>query len=296
MSRRRSNFSENVKFRVGQESQPRNQPPSQCLDGFPIEIYMLKVMRLEESFDVGNSHDDEPPTTSYKQISLHRKSVWLPKHEVLLQDNGDRLSSSLCDFDIPVENHDPVLQEIASVAGSAGTSRMPIVVILLRMVKIVIEEIIDDDDENSNEDKEEVIEEIDDDDDEDSNEEEELDSVILDSMETYEPIPATKCSIKALEKVRFQQGLNLVQECVICMEEFHTGSEVTRMPCSHVYHGDCIVRWLKTSHICPLCRYPMPHDGLWSPSISDYVFMCIILSLVLYVWVRALAKLPKYYF
>ena len=175
MSRRRSNFSENVKFRVWQESQPRNQPPSQCLDGFPIEIYMLKVMRLEESLDVGNSHDDEPPTTSYKQISLHRKSVWLPKHEVLLQDNGDRLSSSLCDFDIPVENHDPVLQEIASVAGSAGTSRMPNVVILLRMVKLVIEEIIDDDDDddedsNGEEEDEEVIEEIDDDDDDDSNE------------------------------------------------------------------------------------------------------------------------------
>ena len=292
MSRRRSNFSENVKFRVWQESQPRNQPPSQCLDGFPIEIYMLKVMRLEESLDVGNSHDDEPPTTSYEQISLHRKSVWLPKHEVLLQDNGDRLSSSLCDFDIPVENHDPVLQEIASVAGSAVTSRMPNVVILLRMVKLVIEEIIDDDDDdddgedsNGEEEDEEVIEEIDDDDDEDSNVEEELDSVILDSMETYEPIPATKCSIKALEKVRFQQGLNSIQECVICMEEFHTGSEVTRMPCSHIYHGDCIVRWLETSHICPLCRYPMPHDHLWSPSISDYVFMCINLSLVLYIYV-----------
>ncbi|KAK9996080.1 hypothetical protein SO802_020766 [Lithocarpus litseifolius] len=278
MSRRRSYFSENVKFRVWQESQPRNQPPSQCLDGFPTEIYMLKVMRLEESLDVGNSHDDEPPSTSYEQISLHRKSVWLAKHEVLLQDNGDRLSSSLCDFDIPVENHDPVLQEIASVAGSAGTSRMPIVVILLRMVKLVIEEIIDDDD------------------DEDSNEEEELDSVILDSMETYEPIPATKCSIKALEKVRFQQGLNSVQECIICMEEFHTGSEVNRMPCSHIYHGDCIVRWLETSHICPLCRYPMPHDDPRSPSISDNVFMCINLSLVLYICVRALAKLLKYYF
>ena len=183
-----------------------------------------------------------------------------------------------------------MLQEIASVAGSAGTSRMPIVVILLRMVKLVIEEIIDDDDDddedsNGEEEDEEVIEEIDDDDDDDSNEEEELDSVILDSMETYEPIPATKCSIKALEKVRFQQGLNSIQECVICMEEFHTGSEVTRMPCSHIYHGDCIVRWLETSHICPLCRYPMPHDDLWSPSISDYVFICINLSLVLYIYV-----------
>nr|POE68312.1 hypothetical protein CFP56_34332 [Quercus suber] len=119
-----------------------------------------QVMRLEESLYVGNSHDNEPTTTSYEQISLHRKSVWLPKHEVLLQGNGDRLSSSLCDFDIPVENHDPVLQEIASVAGSAGTSRMPIVVILLRMVKLVMEEIIDDDDEDEDSNEEEEDEEV----------------------------------------------------------------------------------------------------------------------------------------
>ena len=78
MSRRRSNFSENVKFRVWQESQPRNQPPSQCLDGFPIEIYMLKVMRLEESLDVGNSHDDEPP------VEVGRVWLELPSSIILL--------------------------------------------------------------------------------------------------------------------------------------------------------------------------------------------------------------------
>ena len=90
-----------------------------------------------------------------------------------------------------------------------------------------------------------------------------LDTVILDSMETFEtrPIPATKSSVEALEKVRLQPESASVSvgECIICLQEFETGSEVTRMPCSHVYHGDCIVKWLETSHHCPLCRYTMPH-------------------------------------
>ncbi|KAK7851329.1 e3 ubiquitin-protein ligase mpsr1 [Quercus suber] len=33
------------------------------------------------------------------------------------------------------------------------------------------------------------------------------------------------------------------------------------MPRSHVYHGKCIAKWLRTSHFCPLCRYPMPNNA-----------------------------------
>ncbi|GMY15666.1 tRNase Z TRZ1-like isoform X2 [Fagus crenata] len=65
-----------------------------------------------------------------------------------------------------------------------------------------------------------------------------LDTVI------WKGIPATKSSIQALEKVRLQP--DSVGDCIICLQEFEIDSEVTRMPCSHVYHGDCIVKWLET--------------------------------------------------
>lgn len=68
--------------------------------------------------------------------------------------------------------------------------------------------------------------------------------------------PAEKSAIEALEKVRVsdisvkKQGL-----CAICFGEVFVGSELTRLPCSHMFHGDCIVRWLHESTFCPLCRY-----------------------------------------
>ncbi|KAL0436915.1 UNVERIFIED_CONTAM: RING finger protein 11 [Sesamum radiatum] len=48
--------------------------------------------------------------------------------------------------------------------------------------------------------------------------------------------------------------------CSICLEEILNGKRVTRLPCLHVFHGDCVVRWLRGSHVCPLCRYPLPTD------------------------------------
>ncbi|KAI9168996.1 hypothetical protein LWI28_005145 [Acer negundo] len=48
------------------------------------------------------------------------------------------------------------------------------------------------------------------------------------------------------------------ENCSICLEEMEAGSYGTSMPCSHMFHGGCIVKWLKQSHYCPVCRYEMP--------------------------------------
>ncbi|KAJ6741010.1 E3 UBIQUITIN-PROTEIN LIGASE PRAJA [Salix purpurea] len=71
------------------------------------------------------------------------------------------------------------------------------------------------------------------------------------------PFPATKSSIDALERVVFDVSAP-ASDCAVCLEEISAGKEVILMPCSHVYHSDCIVQWLQTSHFCPLCRYHMP--------------------------------------
>ncbi|GFP94487.1 E3 ubiquitin-protein ligase ring1-like [Phtheirospermum japonicum] len=46
--------------------------------------------------------------------------------------------------------------------------------------------------------------------------------------------------------------------CSICLEEIVRGGEGLFMPCCHVFHEDCIKKWLRTSHYCPVCRFEMP--------------------------------------
>lgn len=85
---------------------------------------------------------------------------------------------------------------------------------------------------------------------------------------------ASKSSVEALKRVKWDddeegniqlkkrrklvEGLSSRKECVVCLEEFLDGDEVAYMPCGHFYHYGCIVKWLETSHFCPLCRYHMP--------------------------------------
>ncbi|EXB93459.1 E3 ubiquitin-protein ligase hrd-1 [Morus notabilis] len=46
--------------------------------------------------------------------------------------------------------------------------------------------------------------------------------------------------------------------CLVCFEDFMVGYEATRLPCSHIYHGNCIQKWFRKSKFCPLCRFEMP--------------------------------------
>ncbi|KAI5352607.1 PREDICTED: E3 [Prunus dulcis] len=50
------------------------------------------------------------------------------------------------------------------------------------------------------------------------------------------------------------------ESCSVCMDEFEGGTTVACLPCSHVFHGECIVNWLRQSHYCPVCRFEVPTD------------------------------------
>ncbi|KAL1914482.1 uncharacterized protein VTP21DRAFT_8865 [Calcarisporiella thermophila] len=44
-------------------------------------------------------------------------------------------------------------------------------------------------------------------------------------------------------------------ECPVCQEVYTEGEKVLKLPCEHVYHGECIREWLKINNTCPICRY-----------------------------------------
>ncbi|UVC54692.1 RING-type E3 ubiquitin transferase [Theileria orientalis] len=43
--------------------------------------------------------------------------------------------------------------------------------------------------------------------------------------------------------------------CSVCLEEYHEGVEIKRLPCTHFYHKNCIDLWLNKSTICPICKF-----------------------------------------
>ncbi|XP_067933277.1 E3 ubiquitin-protein ligase Arkadia-like [Watersipora subatra] len=43
-------------------------------------------------------------------------------------------------------------------------------------------------------------------------------------------------------------------KCTICISEYNTGEHVRRLPCLHLFHRDCIDRWLNSNKRCPMCR------------------------------------------
>ncbi|MBA0874263.1 hypothetical protein Goshw_014259 [Gossypium schwendimanii] len=66
-------------------------------------------------------------------------------------------------------------------------------------------------------------------------------------------VPAKESLVKEmLERVRVEARDE--EDCMICLEVLEVGFDASRMPCSHAFHGDCIEKWLKQSHYCPICR------------------------------------------
>ncbi|PON92875.1 43kDa postsynaptic protein [Trema orientale] len=70
--------------------------------------------------------------------------------------------------------------------------------------------------------------------------------------------PAAKASVEALEKFTCVCSSDVVMTCTVCMDEVSSGTQLTRMPCCHVFHEDCTVKWLETRHTCPVCRFELP--------------------------------------
>uniref|UniRef100_K3X027 RING-type E3 ubiquitin transferase n=1 Tax=Globisporangium ultimum (strain ATCC 200006 / CBS 805.95 / DAOM BR144) TaxID=431595 RepID=K3X027_GLOUD len=48
------------------------------------------------------------------------------------------------------------------------------------------------------------------------------------------------------------------RECVICQVDMAIGMKVTRMPCQHLFHTECLHEWLKIGNSCPICRVEIP--------------------------------------
>ena len=67
-----------------------------------------------------------------------------------------------------------------------------------------------------------------------------------DNKEVY-----TELSCKSCEK---EEAGN---KCVICLNNFNIGDNISTLKCKHTFHYDCLFDWIKLKPECPLCRTKM---------------------------------------
>jgi hypothetical protein len=51
-----------------------------------------------------------------------------------------------------------------------------------------------------------------------------------------------------------QTVLILAQVCCICLTKYGDDDELRELPCNHLFHVQCVDKWLKINAVCPLCK------------------------------------------
>jgi len=94
--------------------------------------------------------------------------------------------------------------------------------------------------------------------------------------------------VKKWQAVAFWSWNISVDTCAICRNslwepsiEYQAGNEtdagltICYGECGHVFHLDCITRWLKTRNYCPLCQREWETAKVEKISRHRYIFFCI---------------------
>ncbi|ERM95142.1 E3 ubiquitin-protein ligase RNF6 [Amborella trichopoda] len=67
--------------------------------------------------------------------------------------------------------------------------------------------------------------------------------------------PAARSAVQSLARPDIEAQEEVV--CTVCMCNISAGDGRV-LPCSHIYHADCIFRWLELRNSCPICRFQLP--------------------------------------
>eukprot|EP00922_Rhytidocystis_sp_ex-Travisia-forbesii_P006843 GHVS01009993.1.p1 GENE.GHVS01009993.1~~GHVS01009993.1.p1 ORF type:complete len:686 (+),score=182.42 GHVS01009993.1:294-2351(+) len=56
--------------------------------------------------------------------------------------------------------------------------------------------------------------------------------------------------------------------CGICMDTYNIGDRQRRLECLHVFHSECVDKWLKLKGRCPVCKFDCKQGSLLQPQQS----------------------------
>ncbi|KAL7728348.1 hypothetical protein ACLKA6_007443 [Drosophila palustris] len=91
-----------------------------------------------------------------------------------------------------------------------------------------------------------------------------LDTIVtqmLNQMETSGPPPLSSQRINEIPNVKISaEEVERKIQCSVCWDDFKLDETVRKLPCSHLYHENCIVPWLNLHSTCPICRKSLASD------------------------------------
>lgn len=77
---------------------------------------------------------------------------------------------------------------------------------------------------------------------------------------TARPVTTTQAAIDATLPVvpwsdETKQRVRCTERCLVCLDDFVPKQSVRVLKCCHVFHKECVDRWLcETHNSCPVCR------------------------------------------
>lgn len=67
---------------------------------------------------------------------------------------------------------------------------------------------------------------------------------------------------KLTEVFFFKRIINNIfkDDCAICYESLKGSNEdkIYKTPCTHIFHAECLKKWVRSKLECPLCRAKLP--------------------------------------
>ncbi|CAI9755633.1 unnamed protein product [Fraxinus pennsylvanica] len=64
------------------------------------------------------------------------------------------------------------------------------------------------------------------------------------------------------QKERLISGEDAI--CCICLAKYLNNDDLRELPCSHLFHRECVDKWLKINASCPLCKAEVDEDHIES--------------------------------
>ena len=49
-------------------------------------------------------------------------------------------------------------------------------------------------------------------------------------------------------------------KCPRCLQKYKSADIIKEFPCKHIFHKNCIFKWLKQSNVCPICKHDISEE------------------------------------